>query len=76
VKAIQEADGADAHVVATFHQVRNRPGCERLLEQMRKAGLTVDVLATTDLGPVIATHTGIGLVAVGAIPIEYTYGAR
>jgi DegV family protein with EDD domain len=73
VQRIQRTLGERAHVVVTFIQVRNRPGTEQLLSMMREAGLEVDVQATYDCGPVIATHTGIGLVSVGVVPADIVY---
>ena len=40
---------------------------------IRKRGIKVNVLATYDAGPVIATHTGSGLVGFGAVPTSALY---
>ncbi|MDD2587969.1 MAG: DegV family protein [Atopobiaceae bacterium] len=68
--------GEGAHVVVTFIQVRNRAGADQLLGAMRSAGLEVDVQGTYDCGPVIATHTGVGLVSVGVVAAAAVYHAN
>jgi DegV family protein with EDD domain len=56
-------------------QARNRKGCKQLLSMVEEAGYKVDLVGTFDAGPVITTHGGIGLVAMGYLPSSLAYQA-
>ena len=64
-------EGADLTV--TTVSVRNQAGCDDVVEIMRKRGLNVTVANTASAGPVIATHTGAGLVGTAVVPTELLY---
>ena len=62
-------------IVVSLLQARNRKGCEQLLSMVEEAGYEVDLVGTFDAGPVISTHGGIGLVAMGYLPASMAYQA-
>lgn len=53
--------------------VRNPEGCDTLVSQVMDAGFEVERLEDTSAGPVIATHAGLGLVALLVVPQEALY---
>lgn len=65
--------GPGADLTASLLTVRNQAGCDEMVDIIRKRGIKVNVLATYDAGPVIATHTGSGLVGFGAVPTSALY---
>lgn len=53
--------------------VRNPEGCAQLVSQVEAAGFPVERLDDTSAGPVIATHAGLGLVALAVAPKSALY---
>lgn len=72
-KLVEDKFGAGADLTASLLTVRNEAGCKEMVDIIRARGIKVNVLATYDAGPVIATHTGAGLVGFGAMPTSLLY---
>ena len=73
VKIVEAKYGAGARLTAAFATSDNEEGCKECLEAIEKRGITVDLQGTYSAGPVISTHTGIGLVAFSCVPTEMLY---
>ena len=72
-KLVEARYGAGADLTATGLTVRNRTGFDEMLDIIRGRGIKVNLLDVYDAGPVIATHTGSGLVGFGAVPTDLLY---
>lgn len=72
-KILEEKYGQGAHLRVTPITVRNEEGCKELVEILEKHGFVLDVQPTLSVGPVIATHTGAGLVGAACAPVEVLY---
>lgn len=72
-KLVEAKYGDGAELTGTLFSVRNEAACDELLAALRGRGLKIDVMGRYSCGPVIATHTGIGLVGIGLIPTEMLY---
>lgn len=72
-KIVEAKYGAGARLTAAFATSDNEEGCKECLEVIEKRGITVDLQGTYSAGPVISTHTGIGLVAFSCVPTEMLY---
>lgn len=72
-KIVEAKYGAVARLTAAFATSDNEEGCKECLEAIEKRGITVDLQGTYSAGPVISTHTGIGLVAFSCVPTEMLY---
>ena len=68
-----EKHGKGAKLTATLLTVRNQKGCDEMVEILRKRGFDLDIVATYNAGPVIATHTGAGLIGFGCVPTDALY---
>lgn len=75
VKILEETYGEGASLAVTPITVRNAEGCEELVGMMKKHGFKLDVQTVLSVGPVIATHTGAGLVGVACMPASALYKA-
>lgn len=74
-KILEEKYGQCAALSVTPITVRNEQGCQELIDIMTKHGFVLDVKPTISVGPVIATHTGAGLVGVAVMPTQALYQA-
>lgn len=73
VRQVLERFGEGAHLTAAQLSTRNPEGCEAELAALREIGLTVDVVASYSAGPVIATHTGVGIAGFAFVPTGALY---
>lgn len=72
-KLFEEKYGTGAELTVTPFSARNEEGCKELLEIMEKRGFKLHVQPIVSVGPVIATHTGVGLVGVTCVPTSILY---
>lgn len=72
-KLVEDKYGKGAKLTATLLTVRNQKGCDEMVEILRKRGFDLDIVATYNAGPVIATHTGAGLIGFGCVPTDALY---
>lgn len=72
-KLVEDKYGKGAKLTATLLTVRNQKGCDEMVEILRKRGFGLDIVATYNAGPVIATHTGAGLIGFGCVPTDALY---
>lgn len=72
-KIFEEKYGQGAHLLVTPITVRNEEGCKELIEILEKHGFVLDVQPVLSVGPVIATHTGEGLVGAACVPVSALY---
>lgn len=75
VKLLEEKYGTGAALTVTPFSARNEEGVQELLELMEKSGFVLDIKPTLSVGPVIATHTGEGLVGITCMPTKALYHA-
>ncbi|KAA0272268.1 MAG: DegV family protein [Acidobacteria bacterium] len=61
------ADGRDAWVV---QHIRDPENAQRLVERCREV-MGSDPVFVSEIGPVIGTHTGPGLLGIGGMPAKY-----
>lgn len=74
-KLVEEKYGEGAELTITPFTVRNEDGCKELIEIMEKYGFKLHIQPTLSVGPVIATHTGAGLVGIACMPTAEMYQA-
>ena len=72
-KIVEAKYGTGAKLTCELLTVRNLKGCDEMLDILRKRGFELDVRATYNAGPVIATHTGAGLIGFGCVPTAALY---
>lgn len=72
-KLVEAKYGTDTPLTATMLTVRNEQGCQECLQILKDRGLDVDLITTYNAGPVIATHTGAGLIGISFVPTELLY---
>lgn len=75
VKLFEEEYGQGAELTVTPFTVRNEAACKELIELMEKNGFKLTVEPVLSVGPVIATHTGEGLVGAVCMPTADMYKA-
>lgn len=75
VKLLEETYGEGAKLVVTPFTARNEAGVKELIDLMEKRGFVLDVQPVLSVGPVIATHTGEGIVGVACMPTDALYQA-
>lgn len=68
VRAIEERQPLGTRLLVSLLQVRNAEGCETLLKMIEDDGYEVEVQGMYNAGPVVATHAGLGLIALGVMP--------
>lgn len=73
VDIVEKRYGHGAHLVCTMLTVRNQAGVDQLVELMERRGFTCDVVCAYNAGPVIATHTGPGLIGLACVPADACY---
>ncbi len=67
VKDIEERYPNHEPLLVQGLTVRNPEGCATLVSRVQEAGFPVERLDDTNAGPVIATHAGLGLVALAVV---------
>ena len=72
-KLVEAKYGTDTPLTATMLTVKNEQGCQECLQILKDRGLDVDLITTYNAGPVIATHTGAGLIGISFVPTELLY---
>ena len=72
-KLVETKYGTDTPLTATMLTVKNEQGCQECLQILKDRGLDVDLITTYNAGPVIATHTGAGLIGISFVPTELLY---
>ena len=70
---VEKRYGKGARLACTLVTVRNQAGCDQLVDILEKRGFAVRVITTYNAGPVIATHTGAGLIGLACVPEQYCY---
>lgn len=72
-KVVEGRHGKGAELTATLLTVRNQAGVDEMVKILEKHGFVLHVMGTCNAGPVIATHTGAGLIGLGCIPTSALY---
>jgi len=73
IKDLEEAYPNHDPLLVQGLTVRNPEGCATLVSQVEAAGFPLERLDDTSAGPVIATHAGLGLVALAVAPQSALY---
>ena len=72
-KVVEARYGKGAELTATMVTVRNQAGVDEMVKILEKRGFVLHVMGTYNAGPVIATHTGAGLIGLGCVPTSALY---
>ncbi len=72
-KLVEAKYGTDTPLTATMLTVRNEQGCQECLQILKDRGLDIELVTIYNAGPVIATHTGAGLIGISFVPTELLY---
>lgn len=72
-KVVEGRYGKGAELTATLLTVRNQAGVDEMINILEKHGFVLHVMGTCNAGPVIATHTGAGLIGLGCVPTSALY---
>ena len=73
VSIVEKRYGHAAKLVCTMLTVRNQAGVDELVEILKARGFDCDIVCTYSAGPVIATHTGPGLIGLACVPADQCY---